>query len=528
LQKEQRLSLGYVLLWLVGISLISTVIRSARQIRRNRGWLIVSAACLLIIAVSALVFGVDGAGYIGFGLWLLLLVLPNTGTRYLGKLCLKQEFGKAALVSRVLVLFHPADGFLELPKMFSALALLKKGQPVEAQRKMQGISFADLPLGKGVITYLYSLEGDWKAFLEWARRTGGLAEAQHNPTVLSGYLRALGETGALNELIEAFWSSRAAIQMYGPSVRSTCELFLFAFNGLVDPVKQMLAAELQSYPEGTKIFWLATTELAAGRRETADVLFHSVASQGDIRLKKGIERRQTIPLADPRKVLTESNWQLLSTIAGVNPEVPRPATPPTTKLARPYVTYLLAAANLAVFGAEIKLGGSTDLETLFKMGGLLPEVVLQGEWWRLVASMFLHFGPLHLAMNLFAIVLVGPFVEQAMGKLKYLVVYFASGVLSMLTVTLLVAKGVLSDQFLVGASGAITGLIGATGAIFLKIWHSDRTAVASRRLSSIGMAILLQTAFDLSTRQVSFTAHISGALFGFLVGLLLPTRKVTL
>jgi membrane associated rhomboid family serine protease len=87
----------------------------------------------------------------------------------------------------------------------------------------------------------------------------------------------------------------------------------------------------------------------------------------------------------------------------------------------------------------------------------------------------------------------------------------------MLTIIFLTSRGLLQDDFVVGASGSILGLIGASAAILVQAWVRHRAIAARRRLVSILLIVLLQAVFDLMTPQVSFTAHLSGAVFGFLI-----------
>jgi len=76
----------------------------------------------------------------------------------------------------------------------------------------------------------------------------------------------------------------------------------------------------------------------------------------------------------------------------------------------------------------------------------------------------------------------------------------------------------------VGASGAIMGLVGATGALMLKGWLRHRANPAKRRLKAVITILGIQTVFDAIIPQVSMTAHLSGALIGFATGILLPDK----
>ncbi len=125
-------------------------------------------------------------------------------------------------------------------------------------------------------------------------------------------------------------------------------------------------------------------------------------------------------------------------------------------------------------------------------------------------------------MNMLALWVLGPFVEFALGFWRYLVVYLAAGIGSMGVVTLLSPPE--SAEWLVGASGAIMGIVGATGALMLRGWRGTGAGMAKRRLISVAVIIVVQTIFDNMVPQISGTAHLSGAAIGFAVCLLLRDR----
>jgi rhomboid protease GluP len=122
-----------------------------------------------------------------------------------------------------------------------------------------------------------------------------------------------------------------------------------------------------------------------------------------------------------------------------------------------------------------------------------------------------------------ALGVLGPFVEFALGLKRYLILYLVAGVGSM-SIVMLAASGPDGQQMTVGASGCIMGLVGATGALMLRGWLRERALSARRRLMATLVIILMQTAFDFVIPQVSMTAHLSGALLGFTITLLLRDR----
>ena len=191
-----------------------------------------------------------------------------------------------------------------------------------------------------------------------------------------------------------------------------------------------------------------------------------------------------------------------------------------------YTTYILISLNLLIYALEIKLGGSQSSLALERLGALIPEKVLAGEWWRLIGANFLHYGSFHLATNMLSLFFIGRLIELSLGAKYYLTIYLFSGVGSMLTFTLLAFRLGLANAFLVGASAAIMGLIGAILAISLQIWLKQRySSTAKRRLQQIILVIILQFIFDNIIPQVSFHAHLFGFIIGFFISSILVFIK---
>jgi rhomboid protease GluP len=189
-------------------------------------------------------------------------------------------------------------------------------------------------------------------------------------------------------------------------------------------------------------------------------------------------------------------------------------------------TQLLLALNALMFAAEVHFGGATDPKTLYQLGAMSPPAVQAGEWWRLIAAIFLHFGPVHLLMNMLGLWVLGPFTEFAFGLRRFLGLYLLSGIGSM-GVVMAFASGRHGDQLTVGASGCVMGLVGATGALMLRGWLREKALTARKRLILMFTVLAMQTVFDALVPQVSMAAHLSGAGIGFALGMLLSDRLKT-
>jgi membrane associated rhomboid family serine protease len=145
------------------------------------------------------------------------------------------------------------------------------------------------------------------------------------------------------------------------------------------------------------------------------------------------------------------------------------------------------------------------------VGALVPELVLQGEYWRLFTANFLHaMGgvPLHLVFNMLAILVLSLFVERPLGPLRTAVVIVASGVAAM------AAAMLAGYESVVGASGIASGLAGA--ALCLELHSSERLPVWWRipRRLLIGV-ILVDGAIGFAVPAIAGWAHFGGFVAGY-------------
>lgn len=182
---------------------------------------------------------------------------------------------------------------------------------------------------------------------------------------------------------------------------------------------------------------------------------------------------------------------------------------------RPWVTYGLIAANVLAFVASVAAGVAPfapDGLRLFEVGGNWGPATLGGEPWRLVSSMFLHAGVMHLAMNMVALHDGGRQLEVIYGRAAMGAIYAVAGLCGSL------ASALHNGPVSVGASGAVFGLFGAFGGFLLR--HRDRLDPVAVRVAGRGLAILfgMNLVLGLSIPGIDYFAHLGGAVGGFLAG----------
>ena len=186
---------------------------------------------------------------------------------------------------------------------------------------------------------------------------------------------------------------------------------------------------------------------------------------------------------------------------------------------------VLILLNIAVFLFEIAHRHWQEPLALHRLGALEPyAVIMNHEYWRLFTGLFLHFNYVHLLFNLFALYVLGPPLERAIGALRFAACNLISGLGSSAGVVALTMIRVAHADQLVGASGCVMGIVGAWAGYLLRHRHASQ---AKQRLMNVAMIVAIQVAFDLSTPQVSMAAHLCGLITGFFVGLVIaPAGKV--
>ncbi len=181
----------------------------------------------------------------------------------------------------------------------------------------------------------------------------------------------------------------------------------------------------------------------------------------------------------------------------------------------PGVSLTLIAVCLVTFAIQVVRGGLDDLNKLRDLGALDPDLVQQGEIWRLLSATFLHGNFEHVLGNMIMLYILGIGCEHAFGPWQFLVIYVVSGLCgSLLSLT--------GGRVSVGASGAIFGL---AGALVATLWrHRTRLHVRDRRIGLIVVAWGIFQFFNGALMpEVDNRAHLGGLVGGTVLGLLLPT-----
>ncbi|WP_327344726.1 rhomboid family intramembrane serine protease [Streptomyces europaeiscabiei] len=178
------------------------------------------------------------------------------------------------------------------------------------------------------------------------------------------------------------------------------------------------------------------------------------------------------------------------------------------------LTKILIGVNLLLFLVQMSAGDTfTDRFSLIGRARV-PELgfsfqgVAEGQWYRLVTSMFLHSSSsvTHILFNMLSLWWIGGPLEAALGRARYLALYFVSG-LAGSALTYLLAE---QNQPSLGASGAIFGLFGATGVLMRRLNYDMRPLII---LLVINLIFTFSPMFN-----IAWEAHVGGLVAGVLIG----------
>lgn len=180
----------------------------------------------------------------------------------------------------------------------------------------------------------------------------------------------------------------------------------------------------------------------------------------------------------------------------------------------PVATVVLIAINIIIFLMETVAGGSTNTNVALKFGAQYNPYIDRGQWWRLITSMFLHFGIMHLVCNMYSLYSLGSSAEYMLGSTRFLIIYFVSGLCGNLS-TWYIEGRTKHYSVSAGASGAIFGLMGFY--LVLAIMPQYRPYVSSLNIVS-NLALNLVIGF--ANRRIDMKAHIGGLIGGMICSLL--------
>lgn len=181
------------------------------------------------------------------------------------------------------------------------------------------------------------------------------------------------------------------------------------------------------------------------------------------------------------------------------------------EIKRPLVTYILLGINLFIYILSLIIGA----QKIISWFGLHPILVVAGQYYRLITSMFLHGSMMHLLFNMYALYIIGIQIENFFGKGKYLFTYLYSGVIACLM------SMIFTHSWSVGASGAIFGLLGA----LLYFGYHYRMYLGTVIKSQIIPVIIINLIIGFMSTNIDNAAHIGGLIGGVIAAMMCGVKE---
>jgi len=182
--------------------------------------------------------------------------------------------------------------------------------------------------------------------------------------------------------------------------------------------------------------------------------------------------------------------------------VPRTSFGAPVRQLTPYATYTLIGIDVVVYVIQVLVGPAVATELALWTGDVVQRP------WTLLTAAFLHAGWLHLATNMYALWLMGQYLEVQLGRARFVLSYLVCALGGGVVYTLLTSPETLS--FAVGASGAVFGLFGMVGVVLRRMGSSARGIVA---------VVAINAVLGFVIPNIAWQAHLGGLVTGVLLGL---------
>ena len=181
-----------------------------------------------------------------------------------------------------------------------------------------------------------------------------------------------------------------------------------------------------------------------------------------------------------------------------------------------FLTYGIIVINIVVLLLMYRAGYPDDFWVPLRFGAIFPENIwVHGQWWRLGSAVFVHFGFAHLAANIMGLLIFGSRVERYFGRMVFLMVYVAAGLMGSLFSLF------LSQAYAAGASGAVYGLVGALF-IYTRI---TKRSIDMINWTTMFMFVVIGMVMGFAQTGIDNFAHLGGFIGGLAVGFIYTQYK---
>ncbi len=185
------------------------------------------------------------------------------------------------------------------------------------------------------------------------------------------------------------------------------------------------------------------------------------------------------------------------------------------------VTIFLMGVNIVAFLITDVLGGIGTENVLMKAGVMIvPDMIAKKEYYRLLTSIFLHYGMAHLGNNMLLLFVLGGYLERTMGAGRYLLLYLTGGIgANILSCLWDVRSGLWVES--AGASGAVFAVMG--GLCYVAVVDKGQLQGLTAKKMTLMAVLALYVGY--TSQGVDNAAHVGGLVLGFCLAVLLYRKK---
>lgn len=310
LPSSQIMGLNLILVVIVIITSCITILQTFRDpVTNSRRWIHVSFG-LLACTLLGLLFWHNVAGYVSIAAWCIFAVLPSFGFRFSDRLFYQGNFEGARRVKSYLRWLHPLEDWPWQDALYRAYELARQDKHQEANCVIEQAQNQP-PTVEQICTILYFRQ-DWSGLIEWWESYPDRGAIEARPDFARHYLRALGERGELNKLLQVICEHYSTFQKV-PLLQEHCYLYAFTFGGQVEHANKLLHAPvLENIGPDMRTIWIATAHCAAGNHEMANALLRPILrTTKDGMVRNFAENRLHCTFCSKLETITAENKKFL-------------------------------------------------------------------------------------------------------------------------------------------------------------------------------------------------------------------------
>ena len=470
---------------------------------------VINGILLAAIISSLKVFNVDKSGLISTSLFIFFLILPLYSQKKLCENILNLKIKSAKNWLYFLKFTCPAFPGKELLEL---LKLLQNNNALLNSQELAELKPKSVPALIACIQ-IHFLKTDWQTSSKWIENFAQ-KDLERIPWLTILHLRVLCETNKFEKAVEFTKAVRLSQNQYLYFIFHM--IYLASFFGNKTLLERLFSLPLKSLKDENKEFWRALCLFKNKKYQEEgkihlEQLCHSKTER--------IARSSKAALKNDLCVEDESLKSSLQNLSDSLFENLEDYLGPQHR--SHHCTHFFLLLNIALYMLT-----RPDLNTNFPYNNIseqlvlfLPESADNNEWWRLLSTTFLHGSFLHLLSNMLMLLIFGYMIEPYFKILKMSAIYLGAGICGMVIVTLNYQPGIATITL--GASGSTMALMGAYIAILLKQNSRSSVKLRKQQLMFLFALILIQSRLDIISPQISFTAHISGLVFGLITAYLL-------